>query len=185
MTAIDLDAASDGSPPTVKVWDPVVRIFHWSLVALFAFSYFTSDEWKKAHILSGYAIVGLLTVRVIWGFVGPRHARFADFIYSPRTTLCFLRDSLLLRAKRYLGHNPAGGVMVVALLLAISGIATTGYMMTTDAYWGVEWVEEAHGTLVNLTLALIGLHIAGVILASIEHKENLARAMITGRKRAE
>jgi cytochrome b len=92
---------------------------------------------------------------------------------------------LLLRAKRYLGHNPAGGVMVVALLLAISGIATTGYMMTTDAYWGVEWVEEAHGTLVNLTLALIGLHIAGVILASIEHKENLARAMITGRKRAE
>jgi cytochrome b len=122
---------------------------------------------------------------MIWGFVGPRHARFADFIYSPRTTLRFLRDSLLLRAKRYLGHNPAGGVMVVALLLAISGIATTGYMMTTDAYWGVEWVEEAHGTLVNLTLALIGLHIAGVILASIEHKENLARAMITGRKRAE
>jgi cytochrome b len=185
MTAIDLDAASDGSPPMIKVWDPVVRIFHWSLVGLFAFSYFTGDEWKKAHILSGYAIVGLLAVRMIWGFVGPRHARFADFIYSPRTTLRFLRDSLLLRAKRYLGHNPAGGVMVVALLLAISGIATTGYMMTTDAYWGVEWVEEAHGTLVNLTLALIGLHIAGVILASIEHKENLARAMITGRKRAE
>jgi len=185
MTTIDLDAAGNGSPPMVKVWDPVVRIFHWSLVALFAFSYFTGDEWKKAPILSGYVIIGLLALRVIWGFVGSRHARFADFIYSPRSTLRFLRDSIAMRAKRYIGHNPAGGAMVIALLTTISGIAATGYMMTTDAYWGVEWVEEAHVTLVYLTLALIGLHVVGVVLASIEHRENLARAMITGRKRGE
>lgn len=185
MTALDLDAASKVSPPEVRVWDPLVRMFHWSLVALFAFSYLTGEEWKRAHILSGYAIVALLMVRIIWGFVGTRHARFSNFIYSPRTMLGFLRDSLTMRAKRYIGHNPAGGAMVIALIIAISGIAATGYMMTTDAYWGIEWVAEGHELLVDLTLGLIGLHIAGVVLASIEHKENLVRAMITGRKRAE
>ncbi|MBY5405735.1 cytochrome b/b6 domain-containing protein [Rhizobium sp. WSM1274] len=185
MRRMDMDAAGAGSPPKIRVWDPVVRMFHWGLVGLFAFSFLTGDEWKQAHILSGYAIVGLLLVRIIWGFVGSHHARFSNFIYDPITTLGFLRDSLAMRAKRYIGHNPAGGAMVLALLLAISGIATTGYMMTTDAYWGVEWVEVAHELLVNLTLGLVVLHIAGVLLASIEHRENLVRAMVTGRKRAD
>ncbi|WP_429818375.1 cytochrome b/b6 domain-containing protein [Ensifer sp. B1-9] len=185
MGALNSNAASFGSPPKVTVWDPLVRVFHWGLVGLFAFSYLTGDEWKRAHTLSGYVIIGLVVVRVIWGLVGTRHARFSDFVYGPRATLSFLRDSMALRAKRYLGHNPAGGQMVLALLIAISSVAATGYMMTTDAYWGVEWVEEAHEMLVNLTLGLVGLHMAGVLFASIEHKENLVRAMITGRKRAE
>ncbi len=182
---MDTDAAGAGSPPKIRVWDPVVRIFHWGLVGLFAISFLTGDEWKQAHILSGYAIVGLLLVRIIWGFVGTYHARFSNFIYDPITTLGFMRDSLAMRAKRYIGHNPAGGAMVFALLVAISGIAATGCMMTTDAYWGVEWVEKAHELLVNVTLGLVGLHIAGVLLASIEHRENLVRAMVTGRKRAD
>lgn len=177
MGTMDLD--------TVRVWDPLVRVFHWSLVGLFAFSYLTGDEWKKAHILSGYAIIGLLAVRIVWGFVGTRHARFSNFIYRPLTTIRYILDTVTLRASRYIGHNPAGGAMVIALLLSISGIAATGYMMTTDTYWGVEWVQEAHELLANLTLGLVGLHVAGVVLASIEHKENLVRAMITGRKRAE
>jgi cytochrome b len=168
---------------TVKVWDPLVRIFHWSLVGLFAFSYFTGDEWKKAHVYSGYAIIGLIAIRVIWGLVGSRHARFADFIYSPRTVLTFLVDTMRMRAKRYLGHNPAGGMMVVALLLTVSAIATTGYMMTTDAFWGIEWVEDVHEGAVNVALGLVALHILGVILASLEHRENLVRSMLTGRKR--
>lgn len=185
MGTIDLNAASAGSPPTVKVWDPLVRVFHWCLVGLFAFSYLTGDEWKKAHIPAGYAIIGLLVIRVIWGFVGTHHARFSNFIYSPVTTAGFLLDSIALKAKRYIGHNPAGGAMVITLLISISGIAATGYIMTTDAYWGVEWVEETHELLANLTLGLIGVHVAGVVLASIEHRENLVRAMITGRKRAD
>ena len=185
MGAVDLDAAGSGSPPGIKIWDPLVRLLHWGLVALIAFSYFTGDEWKQAHVLSGYVIVGLLAGRVIWGFIGTRHARFSDFLYSPRVILGFLRDSLAMRARRYLGHNPAGGAMVIALLATISSIAVTGYMMTTDAFWGVEWVEDAHEILVNLTLGLIAVHLGGVLLASIEHKENLVRAMITGRKRAE
>ncbi len=169
----------------IKVWDPLVRIFHWSLVGLFTFSFFTGDEWKSAHIWSGYAIGALLAIRIVWGLVGTHHARFASFIYSPATILVFLKDSLTFRAKRYVGHNPAGGAMVILLLLMISGIVTTGYMMTTDAYWGIEWVEETHETLVYATLGLIALHVAGVVLASLEHRENLARAMVTGWKRAE
>ncbi|GEO84059.1 MULTISPECIES: cytochrome b/b6 domain-containing protein [Alphaproteobacteria] len=169
----------------VKVWDPLVRIFHWSLVGLFVFSYLTGDEWKSAHIVSGYLIAGLLTVRVIWGLFGTEHARFRNFIYHPGTVLKFLADTARMRAQRYLGHNPAGGAMVIALLVSIASIATTGYMMTTDAFWGVEWVEDAHKTLVNVTLGLIALHVAGVALASLEHRENLVRAMLNGRKRGQ
>jgi cytochrome b len=175
----------DGAAPSrmVRVWDPLVRLFHWSLVGLFAFSYFTGDEWKSAHIYSGYAIAGLIAFRVVWGLVGSRHARFSDFLYSPLTVLRFLADTARMRARRYLGHNPAGGMMVLALLATIAVIATSGYMMTTDAYWGVEWVGELHETAVYVAIGLVGLHILGVILASVEHRENLARAMITGQKR--
>lgn len=171
------------SDDRIKVWDPLVRIFHWSLVALFTFSFVTGDEWKSAHILSGYAIGSLLVIRILWGLVGTRHARFASFIYSPRTIMAFLKDSLSMKAKRYVGHNPAGGAMVILLIAMISGIVTTGYMMTTDTFWGIEWVEDVHKALVYSTLGLIALHVAGVVLASLEHRENLARAMITGWKR--
>lgn len=171
------------SDDRVKVWDPLVRIFHWSLVALFTFSFVTGDEWKSAHILSGYAIGSLLVIRILWGLVGTRHARFASFTYSPRTIMAFLKDSLSMKAKRYVGHNPAGGAMVILLIAMISGIVTTGYMMTTDTFWGIEWVEDVHKALVYSTLGLIVLHVAGVVLASLEHRENLARAMITGWKR--
>lgn len=175
----------DSRPGVVKVWDPLVRLFHWSLAGFFAFSYLTGDEWKSAHIISGYVIAGLIAFRVLWGLFGSHHARFSSFVYSPLTVLSFLFDTARMRAKRYIGHNPAGGAMVVALLLMISGIVTSGYMMTTDTFWGVEWVEEAHQTFVYATLALVALHICGVVLASLEHKENLVRAMITGWKRAE
>lgn len=186
MTHVTVDGRdAPGQRGRVKVWDPLVRIFHWSLVGLFAFSFLTGDEWKKAHILSGYTIAGLIAFRILWGLVGTHHARFSSFIYAPSTILAFLRDSLTFRAKRYLGHNPAGGAMVILLLLMIAGIATTGYMMTTDAYWGIEWVEETHETLVYATIGLIVLHVAGVVLASVEHRENLVRAMVTGWKRAE
>ncbi|WP_442579295.1 cytochrome b/b6 domain-containing protein [Mesorhizobium sp. ASY16-5R] len=179
-----LDAGRGDRPAMVKVWDPLVRLFHWSLVGGFAFAYFTGDEWKDAHIVAGYIVGGLVVFRVLWGLVGPRNARFTSFVRGPSTTLGYLRSALAFRAPRYLGHNPAGGAMIVALLVATATIATTGYMMTTDAFWGVEWVEEVHTTTVYLTLGLIVLHIGGVLLASIEHGENLVSAMFTGKKRA-
>ena len=177
------DGAS--SSATVRVWDPLVRIFHWSLVGLFTFSFFTGDEWKSAHIWSGYAIAGLIAFRTIWGFIGGRHARFSDFVKSPITVIGFMVDTARLRAKRYIGHNPAGGMMVLALIVTIAIIAASGYMMTTDMFWGIEWVSDVHETTVDITIGLIVLHVLGVILASLEHRENVVRAMITGRKRSQ
>ena len=178
------DAGDATSLASVRVWDPLVRIFHWSLVGLFAFAFATADEWDNAHETAGYAVAALVALRIVWGFAGPRRARFADFVRGPGTVLSFLRDSIRFRGRRHLGHNPAGGAMVVALLAAIGGIATTGFMMTTDAWWGVGWVEDLHEALAFGTLGLIVLHVGGVLLASIEHGENLVRAMVTGRKRA-
>lgn len=176
-------AAREERPERIRVWDSVVRLFHWALVGFFGFSFLTGDEWKTAHILSGYVIGSLVAIRVLWGFFGSEHARFVNFVRDPATVLGFLSDTARMRAKRYIGHNPAGGFMVIALLLMIAGIVTTGHMMTTDTYWGVEWVEETHKTFVYVTLGLIVLHSLGVLLASIEHRENLVRAMITGWKR--
>ncbi|MGE3992450.1 cytochrome b/b6 domain-containing protein, partial [Pseudorhodoplanes sp.] len=105
-------------------------------------------------------------------------------VRPPREVLAYLRDVALLRAPRYIGHNPAGGAMIIALLAALMGTAITGYMMTTDAYWGAKWVEEVHQTLANLTMGLVVVHVLGVLVASFEHRENLVKAMITGRKRA-
>lgn len=179
-------AASPGdtAQPMVRVWDPFVRLFHWSLVGLFALAFVTGDEIEWLHLATGYAIAGLVGLRVVWGFVGPRHARFADFVRPPREVFAYLRDAVRLRAPRHLGHNPAGGAMVLALLALLAGISVTGFMMTTNAFWGAEWVEELHEGLVNTMLVLIALHVAGVLFASFEHGENLIRAMLTGRKRA-
>ena len=177
------EAGSATLPVTVRVWDPFIRIFHWSLVALFAFAFVTGDEWDKPHEIAGYTIAGLIALRVIWGFVGTKHARFTDFVAGPGKVAGYLKDAIALRAKRYLGHNPAGGAMVLALIAAISAICATGYMMETNMFWGVDWVEEVHEFAANATLILIVLHIGGVIFASMEHGENLVRAIVTGKKR--
>jgi cytochrome b len=186
MTSVnDATEAGGATPPaSVKVWDPFVRVFHWSLAGLFFLAYATGDESENVHIAAGYAIAGLLALRIVWGFVGSRHARFNDFVRSPGTVLAYLRDVMLLRAPRYVGHNPAGGAMVVALIAMLSGTCITGYMMTTAAYWGSQVLEEVHEAFANLSIGLVAFHVLGVLVASVEHRENLVRAMVTGRKRA-
>jgi len=179
-----IEAGGVTPPATVKVWDPFVRVFHWSLVALFLIAYVTGDEIEQVHIMAGYTIAGLLLLRVVWGFIGPRHARFTDFVRSPREAIVYMRDAMLFRARRYIGHNPAGGLMVLALIVMLIGTCVTGYMMTTDAYWGSDAMEDIHGALANATVALIVLHVLGVLFASFEHRENLVKAMVTGRKQA-
>jgi cytochrome b len=170
---------------TVPVWDRFVRVFHWSLVTLFALAFVTGDEWTRLHERAGYGVAVLVGARLVWGLIGSRHARFADFLYRPATVLGFLRDTLRLRARRYLGHNPAGGLMVVVLLTLLLGLSATGILMTTDAFWGEEWLEELHEAMAYGALGLVALHLAGVLVASLEHGENLVRSMVTGRKRAE
>ncbi|MGZ9034681.1 MAG: cytochrome b/b6 domain-containing protein [Rhodospirillales bacterium] len=181
--AMSVDARNT-SALMVRVWDPFVRIFHWSLVSLFILAFVTGDETEWLHLAAGYAIAVLILLRIIWGFVGPQHARFSDFVRTPREVTGYVRSAIRLRAPRYLGHNPAGGAMIIAFLAMLIGISATGFMMTTDAFWGAQWVEDLHEWLVYVMLGLIALHVAGVVFSSIEHGENLVKAMITGRKRA-
>ena len=184
MSTVDntIGAGSAARPAKIRVWDPFVRVFHWSLATLFLAAYVTGDDAGQVHIVAGYAIAGLIALRIIWGFVGPRYARFSNFVRSPRTVLAYLRDMALLRASRYLGHNPAGGVMIFGLLVMLVGTGITGYMMTTNALWGAKWVEEIHETFANLTVGLIVFHVLGVLLSSFAHGENLVKSMITGWK---
>jgi len=110
----------------IKVWDPLVRIFHWSLVVAFTVAYITEDELLDIHVWAGYVVAGLLLFRVIWGFIGTKHARFSGFVFSPTTVIAYLKDMIVLRAKRYIGHNPAGGAMVIALLISLTATTLSG-----------------------------------------------------------
>lgn len=169
---------------TVRVWDPLVRVLHWGLVVAFIAAFATGDEWERAHEVIGYSVAGLIAVRIVWGVYGPRPARFADFVRGPTAVASYLVAMARGRAPRFLGHNPAGGAMIVAMLALLVTISLSGIMLTTATFWEVEWVEELHEASVNAMLALVVLHVAGVVVASFEHGENLVKAMITGRKRA-
>lgn len=189
----------------IKVWDPAIRLFHWLLVALFALAYLSGDEGETLHIYAGYGVLGLLGFRLVWGFVGGQHARFSDFIYGPATTLRYARSLLSGKPAHYLGHNPLGGWMVIWLLLSLFGACWSGLELyaaegkgplaqapaivasaladdDNEHGEGDEFWEEAHEALSNLTLLLVFVHIAGVVIASRLHGENLARAMVTGYK---
>jgi cytochrome b len=172
-------------PAFVAVWDPLVRIVHWSLVAFFAAAWVSAEEAERLHEIAGYAVAVLIALRLVWGVIGSRHARFTDFVYRPSAVIAYTRECLMAKPRRYLGHNPAGGAMVLALVLGLAAVSVTGVMLTRDAYWAVEWVEEVHEAAAIAVLGLVVVHILGVILASVLHRENLVGAMITGRKRQE
>ena len=227
----------------VKVWDLFVRFFHWSLVVLFASAYLTGGEdlpkWLVSmlgmgdepplHMWFGYGIATLVVLRVVWGFVGTAHARFADFVFDRATIIGYAKDLLSGSAKRYIGHNPLGGAMVVTLLVSLGLTTLTGMLhyglddgkgplggfkvrevsvampsisLISDAYADSddeaaghdhkshgdeeeedELLKEIHEFFANFTLFLVFLHLGGVVFESRFHKENLARAMVTGRKR--
>lgn len=165
---------------TIKVWDPLIRLFHWSLVAAFAVAWLTADEWQTVHETVGYAIMALLLFRLVWGVIGSPYARFHHFVHPPAVTLDYLKDIRHGREKRYLGHNPAGGAMVVALLASLAALTLSGWL---TAVTEARWLKEVHEFIGNGMLVLIVLHVAGVILASRRHRENLVHAMVTGKKR--
>ena len=213
------------STEKIRVWDPFVRLFHWSLVVSFFIAYLSGEEESLLHIYSGYAVILLVISRLFWGFVGTRYARFRQFAYSPASAIEYLKELAAGRPKHYTGHNPAAAWMIFALLFSLimtsisglkvygieghgplasstaplqittSRLATNDFSLIRDARADEDeeheneadseqeelW-EEIHEFFANLTLLLVLVHIAGVIVASKAHKENLIKAMITGTK---
>ena len=165
----------------LRVWDLFVRTFHWSLVAIMLHQ-FLFDEESTAHNYLGYTALALVALRVIWGFAGSPFARFSEFVKSPAATIHYVAQIFRGHPKRYIGHNPAGAAMVLALLamVAITSISGWAVVLGSD-----DWLEDLHEIAANLTLLLIFAHVAGVILASWQHRENLVKAMFTGRKKPE
>jgi cytochrome b len=217
---------------TVKIWDPLVRIGHWTLVIAFFMAYFTEDDFMTLHAWAGYVVGAYVLIRVLWGFVGGRQARFSNFVHSPAKIFGYLKNLIARKPQHYTGHNPAGGAMVLALLLSLAGTTWTGLKLyaveenkgplaisarqvqapiqtinlisvakaednddedegaeselienehKVDKQ-GEEYWEELHEAFTNLTLLLVFLHVVGVIVSSYIDKENLVKAMLTGKK---
>lgn len=181
----------------VRVWDPAVRVFHWALAIGFVTAYVSEGE-MPIHAWAGYTLVALVLFRLLWGFIGPPHARFADFMRTPMQVLAHLKAMLTFRERRYLGHNPAGGAMALVLLALVAVTAGLGLVLygADDGRGpfgglagalsesGTHWVEETHELFANATIVFVLLHLGGVLWESLRHRENLVAAMISGRKRA-
>lgn len=197
----------------IKVWDIAVRIFHWSLVVFFFVAYLTGDDDNPLHIYSGYVVCLLIIFRLVWGLIGSRYARFSDFVYGPGAVINYIKSLFTGKPVHYIGHNPAGGWMVLLLLVSIILVSWSGLKVYAAEGHGPlasidssiiniaiadddrdegdenggdsaaeEFWEEIHEFFSNFTLFLVFIHIAGVIVASHLHHENLARAMVTGYK---
>ena len=169
--------------PALKVWDPLVRFLHWALVVSIALAWLTRHGGGAWHERIGYASLALITLRVAWGWAGTGYARFGQFIRGPGATLRYAQQIVAHREPRYLGHNPLGGWMVVVLIAAVALVNFSGWLYTTDAYWGDELIESIHNYFSIALLALVALHVAGVIVTSIRHRDNLIAVMLHGRKR--
>jgi len=211
----------------IKVWDIAVRVFHWTLVGCYAIAFITSESSQQLHVIFGYSVLLLVLLRILYGFVGTRHARFSDFLYHPSQIMDYLKGLFVGRPKHYMGHNPAGGFMIIIVLLSLLSLTLTGLKThgvkghgplarlefsfislaladsddngdhddhnrhdrrrqkfsktqneEKDEFW-----EEIHETIAYFTLFLVSIHIMGVLVSSLVHRENFIKAMITGRKK--
>ena len=166
----------------ILVWDIPTRIFHWILVLCFVVAYLTSESerWQLWHVTAGYIFGALLLFRLFWGVVGSRYARFRQFVRGPRHILAYLRSLLTRSPEHFTGHNPAGALAIVGILGLGLLTVLTGWASFND--YG-DWIGELHEGIVNVLLLIIGIHIGGVLISSVLHRENLVRAMINGHKR--
>ncbi len=178
---------ADSPRATIKVWDLLVRLLHWTLVVGVLIAWATSETdqpiAQRWHEWAGFTVLGVIALRLFWGLVGSRHARFGQFVRGPGQTLRYARQTLHSSEPRHLGHNPLGAWMIVALLSVGFLAAGSGWLSITDRYWGEAWLAESHEFLANLLLSLAAIHVGGVLFASLRHRENLIRAMFSGRKR--
>lgn len=175
-------AVPGAAPRTVLVWDAPVRVFHWLMVLSFIGAYVTaeSERFRLLHVSLGYTMAGLIVFRLLWGIVGTRHARFSAFVRGPSAAWRYVRSLVNGQPEHHTGHNPAGALAIVALL-ALGALTTLSGWANYQEIGG-EWLEELHEGAGNAMLAIVLLHVTGVLVSSFVHHENLVRAMITGRK---
>jgi cytochrome b len=167
----------------VRVWDPVVRLSHWSLAVL-VIANLVNDGSSSIHRQLGYAAVIVVGARIMWGLVATGHARLSSFRPRLRALFEYVRAMRARQPVRYLGHNPAAAWMIVTLWSLLGLLALSGWLMRLDYFWGDEWLQNLHALFAYLLLAAVGVHIAAAVLMSILHRENLIAAMIHGDKRA-
>lgn len=167
----------------IFVWDLPVRLFHWLLAASFAGAFLTADSerYRDVHVVLGYTVLGLIAFRLLWAFVGTRYARLSSFAFGPRAVVAYLRSLLSFRPLHYVGHNPAGSWVIYGLVVLALVTGATGYATYNEV--GGHWLEEFHEGAANVMLTLVLVHIAGVVVSSLVHRENLVKAMVTGYKR--
>lgn len=186
---------SSNTLQTIKVWDVLIRVFHWSLVGFFTLAYLTEgeDEWMTIHSYAGYSILILLVFRLLWGVIGTHHARFSNFVTRPKNALIYVKALATGKAKDYVGHNPAGALMIITLIISIAITGFSGMALyAIDGYgplatsffatWPEGAIKEVHEFFANFTVFLVVIHVGGVLVSSLLHKENLIRAMVTGKK---
>lgn len=173
---------SDSSRATVLVWDLPLRVFHWLLAGSFVGAFLTaeSERWRDVHAVLGYTALAMVAFRVLWGVFGTRYARFGALPLAPRRALAYLRSLVSARPEHHVGHNPAGSLAIYALLILAAATALTGLAAFAD---GGKWLGELHEGVANAMLAVVVVHIAGIVVGSLAHRENLAAGMLTGRKR--
>jgi cytochrome b len=166
----------------ILVWDAPVRVFHWLMVLSFAGAYLSSESerWRLIHVTLGYTMGGLVAFRIVWGLVGTRYARFSNFVRGPAAVMSYMRALLSKAPEHHVGHNPAGALAIVLLLLCSAAIVASGWAVYNEV--GGSWLEGVHEFAGNFMLAVVGVHLAGVIVSSKLHRENLVRAMVTGSK---
>lgn len=175
-------AQHESAHAKILVWDAPVRVFHWLMVLSFAGAWLTaeSERWRQVHVTLGYTMAVLVAFRVLWGLIGTRHARFSSFVRGPAAAARYVGAALRGQPGHYTGHNPAGAIAIVGLLVLALMVTATGWADYQDL--GGHWLEDVHEAAASVMLGLIGVHLAGVLLGSWLHRENLVRAMITGRK---
>jgi cytochrome b len=182
VVALSQKASGRESVREVAVWDPLVRLIHWSLALTILLNGAFVDDESKTHEWIGFIALGLVGLRLIWALIGPANARFSAFPPSPGRAIGYVKAMLSGDRSVHLSHNPLGALMVYNIWLTVVALGVTGYMMTTVAYFGVDWVEEAHEAIFVWLLVSVALHVAGVFFDTWRSGVNLVRAMINGRK---
>lgn len=169
---------------TINLWDPLIRLFHLSIAGVFVANYFFTEPGEDWHTWLGYYATAWLGIRVVWGFVGPRSARWQDF--WPTSERLRAHGSALLHRRPYhrLGHSPIGALVMLLMMACIGTLALSGFaMQEVDALWGADWPMWIHEWAANGLAALVLLHVSAALFESLRLNENLPLSMLTGKRR--